>query len=177
MPNNKIKKTKGKIKNIKEKYKRPNWDEYFLKLVDVVGSRSTCDRGRPGCVIVKERRVLATGYAGSPVGQSHCDDAGHEMQKAIDEDGKISEHCIRTLHAEVNALCQAAKNGISIDGSTLYIKFTPCYTCAKMVINSGVKRVVAKVKYHAGDKTVKLFKKAGVKLEIIEDKIEKYARQ
>lgn len=179
MPNKKSQNSKLKSQNKekKVKYKRPSWDEYFLKMVDVVGSRSTCDRGRPGCIIVKDRRVLATGYAGSPIGQPHCDDVGHEMQKAIDENGNISEHCVRTLHAEVNALCQAAKNGISIEGATLYIKFTPCYTCAKMVINAGIHRVVSKVKYHAGDKTVKLFRKAKVKLEIIEDKIEKYERQ
>lgn len=175
MPNQKNKKLK--IKNQKAKYKRPSWDEYFLKMVDVVGLRSTCDRGRPACVLVRDNRILATGYAGSPIGQPHCDDVGHEMQKAVDDDGRMSEHCVRTLHAEVNAIAYAAKFGVSIDGSTLYIKFTPCYTCAKMVINAGIKRVVAKVKYHAGDKTVKLFKKAGVKLEIKEDKIEKYERQ
>lgn len=164
-------------KKPKNSYRRPSWDEYFLKLVDVVGQRSTCDRGRPGCVIVKDRRVLTTGYAGSPVGMPHCDDEGHEMQKAVNEDGTISEHCVRTLHAEMNAISQAAKFGISIDGATLYIKFTPCYTCAKMVVNSGIKRVVSKVKYHAGKKSINLFKKAKVKLEIIENKIEKYERQ
>ena len=167
-----------KSRNIKkEKYKRPSWDEYFLKLVDVVGTRSTCDRGRPSCIIVKDRRVLTTGYGGSPIGQPHCDDVGHEMQKQIDEDGNISEHCVRTLHAEVNALCQAAKFGISIDGATLYIKFTPCYTCAKMVVNAGIKRVVSQEKYHAGAKTMKLFKQAGVKLEIKENKVTAYERQ
>jgi len=167
-----------KSRNIEtEKYKRPSWDEYFLQMVEIVGSRSTCDRGRPGCVITKDKRILATGYAGSPVGLPHCDDVGHEMQKAIDDDGRISEHCVRTLHAEINAIAYAAKYGISIDGGTLYVKFTPCYTCAKLVINAGIKRVVAKVKYHAGDKTVKLLKKAGVKLEIKEDKVEKYERQ
>lgn len=165
---------KGKSQN---KYKRPNWDEYFLRLVDIVGSRSTCDRGRPGCVIVKDRRVLATGYAGSAVGMPHCDDAGHDIQKAIDEDGKISEHCVRTSHAEMNAIAQAAKFGISIDGATLYIKFTPCYTCAKIVVNTGIKRVVALVKYHAGEKTIKLFRQAGIKFELIKNKFEKYERQ
>lgn len=160
-----------------KKYIRPSWDEYFLNLVDVVGQRSTCDRGRPGCILVKDRRVLTTGYAGSPIGQPHCDDAGHEMQKAVNDDGTTSEHCIRTLHAEVNAIAQAAKCGISIDGATLYIKFSPCYNCAKMLINAGIKRVVSKVKYHASDKSAKIFKKAKVKLELIENKVEKYERQ
>jgi len=163
----------GKIK----KYQRPSWDEYFLHLVEVIGTRSTCDRGRPGCVIVKDRRVLATGYAGSPIGLPHCDDVGHEMHKMIDEDGKISEHCLRTLHAEQNAICQVAKFGISIDGATIYIKFTPCYTCAKMIVNCGIKRVVALVKYHAGEKTERLFKKAKVKFDLISNKLEKYERQ
>lgn len=161
---------------IKKKYIRPSWDEYFMKLVEIVGTRSTCDRGRPGCVIVKDRKILTTGYAGSPVGLPHCDEVGHEFQKAIDEDGKISEHCVRTAHAEVNAVCQAAKNGISIDGATLYIKFTPCYTCAKMLINAGIKRVVAQVKYHAGKKSIKLFKDAKVKFELVSDGEEKYER-
>jgi len=178
MPNRKIRNQKIEIRNIKkDKYKRPSWDEYFLNIVEIVGSRSTCDRGRPGCIIVKDKRILATGYAGSPMGQPHCDDVGHEMQKAIDEDGKISEHCVRTLHAEVNAIAYAAKFGVSIDGATLYVKFTPCYTCAKMVVNAGIKRVVAKTKYHTGDRTVKLFKKAGIKLQIIENKTESYERQ
>lgn len=170
--NNKLKVKDKKV----EKYVRWTWDEYFMKLVEVVGGRSTCDRGRPGCVIAKDHRVLTTGYAGSPIGLPHCDDAGHEFQKAIDEDGNISEHCVRTCHAEVNAVCQAAKNGISIDGGTLYIKFTPCYTCAKMLINAGIKRVVAQVKYHTGDKSTKLFKKAGLKFELLENKLEKYDR-
>lgn len=161
----------------KSKYVRPSWDEYFLQLVEVVGTRSTCDRGRPGCVIVKDRRILATGYAGSPIGQPHCDDVGHEMQKAIDDDGQVAEHCVRTLHAEQNALCQAAKLGVSIDGSTLYIKFTPCYTCAKMVVNAGIKKVVALVKYHAGEKTIKLFRSCGVQFKLVKNKLEKYERQ
>lgn len=160
-----------------KKFIRPSWDEYFLNLVGLVGSRSTCDRGRPGCIIVKDRRVLSTGYAGSPVGMPHCDDAGHEMQKAIDENGKISEHCVRTLHAEMNAISQAARFGIPIDGATLYIKFTPCYNCAKMLVNVGIKRVVAQVKYHAGKKTINLFQKAKIKFELIENKLEKYERQ
>ena len=160
----------------KKKYCRPSWDEYFLKLMDVVGERSTCDRGRPGCVIVKDKRILTTGYAGSPVGLGHCDEIGHEMQ-VVTENGVTSQHCIRTIHAEMNAIAQAAKFGISIDGATLYIKFTPCYTCAKILVNTGIKRVVAKVRYHAGKKTEKLFKKAKVEFNLIEDKVEKYKKQ
>ena len=159
-----------------KKYQRPSWDEYFLKLVEIVGTRSTCDRGRPGCVIVKDKKILTTGYAGSPVGMPHCDEAGHEFQKAIDDDGKTTEHCVRTVHAEVNALCQAAKYGISIDDATCYIKFTPCYNCAKMLVNAGIKRVVAQVKYHAGSKAIKLFRSAHVQFKLIENKTEKYQR-
>lgn len=161
----------------KNNYQRPSWDEYFLNLVELVGSRSTCDRGRPGCLIVKDRRILSTGYAGSPVGMPHCDEVGHEMQKSIGDDGEISEHCVRTLHAEMNAISQAAKFGIPIDGATLYIKFTPCYNCAKMIVNVGIKRVIAQVKYHAGEKTIKLFRKARVEFSLIDNKLEKYERQ
>lgn len=160
-----------------KKYVRPSWDEYFLSLVKVIGSRSTCDRGRPGCVIVKNKRILATGYAGSPIGLPHCDDAGHEMQKAIDEKGNISEHCVRTLHAELNAICQAAKFGISIDGATVYIRFSPCYNCAKAIINTGIKRVVAAVDYHASKNTIRIFKKAKVKFDLLSPRVEKYERQ
>lgn len=153
-------------KKIEKKYVRPTWDEYFLHLMKAVGERSTCDRGRPGCLIVKDRRVLATGYAGSPVGLPHCDDAGHQLRKMIDENGLTSEHCVRTIHAEMNAVAQAAKYGIPIDGATVYVKFEPCYTCAKVLVNCGIKRVVCEVLYQKGDDTRKLFKDCSVKMEI-----------
>ena len=130
-------------------YKRPSWDEYFINLAIEIGKRGTCNRGRSGCVIVKDKQILSTGYVGSPKGTHHCDEIGHQFKKTIHEDGTISNHCVRTTHAEQNAICQAAKNGVSINGATLYCNMEPCYACAKMIINSGIKRVVAKNRYHA----------------------------
>ena len=123
-------------------HKRPSWDEYFIEIMDAIAKRATCDRGRSGCVIAKDKRVVSTGYVGSPAGCSHCDEAGHEMHTVVQEDGTQSRHCIRTAHAEQNAIAQAARNGVATDGATLYCKMTPCYVCAKMIINSGIKRVV-----------------------------------
>ena len=157
-----------------EKTERPSWDEYFMGLVESVAKRATCDRGRSGCVITKDKQILVTGYVGSPKGLPHCDYVGHLMKKVIHEDGSESQHCVRTVHAEQNAICQAAKLGISIDKATLYCKMTPCIVCAKMIINSGIKRVVCEKKYHAGEESEEMFKQAGIKLEILNNEIEKY---
>jgi dCMP deaminase len=97
--------------NSGQKNRRPSWDDYFLELANAASSRATCDRGKSGCVIVRDKQVLATGYVGSPAGLPHCDDVGHLMKKVIQENGEISEHCLRTVHAEQNAICQAAKVG------------------------------------------------------------------
>jgi len=155
-----------------EKYNRPSWDEYFIKIMEEVGRRATCDRGRSGCVIVKNNQILVTGYVGSPVGIAHCDEIGHEMKKMLSEDGSTTQHCVRTTHAEQNAICQAAKLGIALEGSTLYCKMTPCYTCAKMIINCGIKRVVALHDYHASNETKRIFKEAGLKLDIMNGVLE-----
>src|SRR3989338_5451299 len=159
------------------KQKRPSLDEYFLKMVDIVGSRGTCDRGRSGAILVKEKRILATGYVGSPVGIAHCDYVGHEMHTLTRENGTISRHCLRTAHAELNAIANAARFGVAINESTLYCKMVPCYTCAKTIINAGIKRVVALKDYHATKQSKIVFKKAGVKLEIINKNIESYKDQ
>ncbi len=156
---------------------RPTWDEYFMEICRVVGNRATCDRGKSGAVIVKDKRIIATGYVGSPVGLPHCDEIGHEFKDTIHADGTITKHCLRTAHAEQNAICQAAKFGIAIDGSTIYCKMTPCYTCAKMMINAGIKRVVADKDYHAGDDTKRVFKEAGIQFEIVDNKVTEYAGQ
>lgn len=156
---------------------RPSWDRYFLDLCESVSKRATCDRGKAGCVIVRDKRILCTGYVGSPVGQPHCDEAGHDMRKVFDEQGNVSEHCVRTIHAEQNAIIQAAKFGTSINGATLYCKMTPCRTCAMMIVNAGISRVVCEKRYHADKETIELFKAAGVQLEIVSDEFEKYDRQ
>ena len=160
-----------------EKCKRPNWDRYFLDLCEAVSKRATCDRGRNGCVIVKDKRILTTGYVGSPAGLPHCDEIGHDVRKVFDDAGNVTQHCVRTLHAEQNAIIQAARFGVSIEGATLYCKMVPCRSCAMMIINSGIKHVVAEKHYHAEADTVEMFKNAGVGLAVMSDKVEKYDRQ
>lgn len=159
------------------KHQRPSWDEYFLDLVEMVGSRGTCDRGYSGTILVKGKRILATGYVGSPIGIAHCDEIGHEMHTLTGEDGTVSRHCLRTAHAELNAIANAARFGIAIEGATLYCKMVPCYTCAKTIINSGIKRVVALKDYHGAKKTKEIFKQAKLKLEITNKEIESYKDQ
>jgi len=158
----------------KEKYVRPSWDEYFLQIARAVGSRGTCDRGRAGAVIVKNKRILSTGYVGSPVGLEHCDDVGHLIHEVLNTDGTRSLHCIRTTHAEQNAIVQAARYGIAIDGGTIYCKMAPCFVCCKMIINAGIKRVVCEKNYHGAKLTHEFYKKAGVELVILDNKLETY---
>ncbi len=168
----------SETKNVScETYHRPSWDEYFMKIVEMVGSRGSCDRGRSGAVITKDRRIVSTGYVGSPVGLAHCDEVGHEMHTVIHENGEQSRHCIRTTHAEQNAICQAARVGVALEGSTLYCKMTPCYTCAKMVINAGINRVVCAEDYHAGERSKEIFKEAGVEYVLLSANMTKYADQ
>lgn len=160
------------------KYKRPDWDEYFLGLLEGISRRATCDRGRSGALIVSvNNTILATGYVGAPPGQPHCDEVGHLMKTVIDEKGNQSQHCVRTLHAEENAILQCAKDGVKLEGTTLYCKMTPCYNCAMRIVRVGIKRVVAQKDYHAGKESVELFKKAGVNLSILDKEIENYSRQ
>ena len=110
----------------KEKtHNRPSWDEYFMEIADTVSKRATCDRGRSGCVIVRDKQILVTGYVGAPKGLHHCDEVGHLMKKVIHEDGSITNHCVRTFHAEQNAVCQSARLGISLLGATIYCRITP----------------------------------------------------
>jgi dCMP deaminase len=156
---------------------RPDWDRYFLDLCEAVSKRATCDRGRAGCVIVKDRRIMTTGYVGAPAGLPHCDESGHDMRKVFDDQGNVSNHCVRTLHAEQNAIIQAAKFGIPLDGSTLYCKMTPCRTCAMIIVNSGIRRVVCEKHYHSDKDTIKMFKFAGVELVVINNQVEEYDKQ
>ncbi len=153
---------------------RPSWEEYFLGLVDEVGKRGTCDRGRSGCVVVRGKQIVCTGYVGSPEGFPHCDEVGHLMKKVVGEDGKFGMHCMRTIHAEQNAICQAAKHGISLKGCTLYCKMEPCRVCAMLIISVGITKVIAKKKYHAAQETRSMFSQAGVELVVIDKEIEQY---
>lgn len=158
---------------------RPSWDEYFVKLIDVVAERGTCDRGKSGCVIVKGKHILTTGYVGSPPGLPHCDEVGHQMKvvRHEDEDGRESQHCVRTIHAEQNAIMQAAKLGVALEGSTLYCKMTPCRVCAMLIISCGIKRVVCKKDYHAGAESREMFKKVNIKFSVLDDSVETYSNQ
>lgn len=160
-----------------EEYIRPSWDEYFIGVAHAVATRATCDRGRCGCVIARDKQILVTGYVGSPKGLPHCDELGHLMKMVTHEDGHQSQHCLRTTHAEQNAICQAAKLGIAINGATLYTKMTPCSTCAKMIINAGIVRVVCEKKYHDGPESEELFRQAGVELVYLENEMVKYNNQ
>jgi dCMP deaminase len=156
---------------------RPSWDEYFMEIAHTVSKRATCDRGRSGCVIVRERQILVTGYVGSPRGMAHCDDAGHQLKKVVHEDGLTTMHCVRTVHAEQNAICQAARLGISIEGATLYCRMTPCRVCAMLIINCGIKRVVCEKKYHTSMESEQMFAEAGVEVEYYTTEVLKYKDQ
>ena len=157
-----------------DKKARPSWDEYFSDLANLVGERGTCDRGQCGALVTKDRRIVSTGYAGSPSGTVHCDEVGHEMHTIIHQDGSESKHCIRTTHAEQNAICQAARFGIALDGGTLYTKMAPCYACAKMMINAGIKRVVCLQDYHDSARSKEILKEAGVEFVLLDDKVVEY---
>ena len=162
---------------MKEQYQRPTWDEYFLDVMHALAKRATCDRGRTACVIVKDKQIVVSGYVGSPAGLPHCDEVGHLMKKVVEEDGSIHEHCMRTIHAEQNAICQAAKRGVSIEGATIYCKLAPCRTCAMLLIASGIKRVVAEYKYHAGGEAEEMLKQAGVQVEYVHDETLQYQKE
>lgn len=121
--------------------KRPSWDSYFMQLAFVVAGRSTCLRRQVGAVLVKERQILSTGYNGSPSGLLHCDEVGCLRQSLSVPSGERLEIC-RAVHAEQNALVQAAKHGVAIAGADLYTTLQPCVQCTKMMINAGIRRVV-----------------------------------
>lgn len=111
---------------------RATWEEYFMNIAKQVATRSTCSRKHVGAVIVRDKTILSTGYNGSIRGMPHCDEVGHMME---------NDHCVATIHAETNAVLQAAKNGVMIDGAEIYITASPCWPCFKMVANAGVKKI------------------------------------
>lgn len=156
---------------------RPSWDDYFMDLAHSVSMRATCDRGRSGCVIVRDKQILVTGYVGSPRGLAHCDEVGHQFKKVIHEDASVTQHCVRTVHAEQNAIAQAARRGIGLDKGTLYCRMTPCRTCAMLIINCGILRVVCEKKYHAGTESEAMFREAGVQLDYFSEEVMEYKGQ
>ena len=112
---------------------RVDWHSYFMNIARQVATRSTCPRKHVGAVIVRDRTILSTGYNGSIRGMPHCTDAGHMME---------NDHCVATIHAEANAIIQAAKNGVMIDGASIYVTASPCWNCFKQIANAGIRRVV-----------------------------------
>lgn len=133
---------------------RASWDEYFMSLASKAATRSTCDRKHVGAVVVRDKSILATGYNGSVRGLPHCDDVGHMMEGG---------HCVRTVHAEANAIVQAARNGSGIDGATIYVTASPCWPCFRLIANAGIKKIVFGEIY----RDVRIFdaaKEAGVEL-------------
>jgi len=133
---------------------RASWDNYFMQIAKDVSTRSTCDRKFVGAVIVRDKMILSTGYNGSIRGLPHCDTVGHEMENG---------HCVRTVHAEANAIVQAARNGAAIDGADIYVTASPCYNCFKLIANSGIKRIFyrelyrdERIKTHAKEADIEL---------------------
>ena len=138
---------------------RVSWGTYFMNIAKEVATRSTCDRKYVGAVIVREKTILSTGYNGSIKGLPHCDEAGHEM---------VDDHCIRTTHAEANAIVQAAKNGVEINQSEIYVTASPCYNCFKLIANAGIKTIYYG-EFYREDRILKHAKEAGIELVSLED--------
>jgi len=134
---------------------RPDWDTYFMKIAHAVSERSTCDRAFVGCVLVRDKRILTTGFNGSPVGQPHCDEVGHLM---------VDGHCVRTIHAEMNAIIQAALHGVSTKGATCYVTHFPCINCTKALINAGIVRIVYGVAYRMDENAVNFLQVANIEV-------------
>ena len=134
---------------------RPDWDSYFMKIAHAVSERSTCDRAFVGCVLVLDKRILTTGFNGSPAGQDHCDEAGHLM---------VDGHCVRTIHAETNAIIQAALHGVSTRDAICYVTHLPCINCTKALINAGISRIVYSVSYRNDEYAMNFLRAANIEV-------------
>lgn len=185
---------------------RPDWDSYFIGVMDAISKRSTCDRGMCGCVFVRDKQILITGYAGAAPKFPHCDEIGHvyhEKTKFINAQDfelnnpdiiehyasqgyinvnlekkrfemKSTIHCENTVHAEQAAIAQAAKTGVILKGSTVYVKFTPCKVCTNLLISIEIERVVCSKKYQAGGESEEMLKQAGIILDFVSTEIQEY---
>jgi len=120
---------------------RLSWDQYFMTITRQVAERSTCTRAKVGAVIVRDKNILATGYNGAPAGMPHCTDVGCLIYESKTPNGDTEQNCFRTIHAEMNAIAQAAKNGASIKDGAIYITHTPCIHCLKVLVNTGIKQI------------------------------------
>ncbi len=141
---------------------RVSWHEYFMNIAHQVATRATCDRKHVGAVIVRDRTILSTGYNGSIRGLPHCDEAGHMME---------SGHCVRTVHAEANAICQAATNGVAIQGADIYTTASPCWSCFKLIANSGITRIFYG-EFYRDERALELADALGIQLVDLRDVLE-----
>ncbi len=137
---------------------RPTWDHYFINIALAVAERSTCDRAHVGAVLVRDKRILTTGFNGSPSGLPHCDTKGHLL---------VDGHCVRTIHAETNAIIQAALHGVSTKEATCYVTHFPCINCTKTLINAGVTEIVYLNDYRIDENALQFFNSVGVELKQI----------
>ena len=138
-------------------FMRPDWDSYFMKIAFAVSERSTCDRALVGCVLVRDKRILTSGFNGSLSGQPHCDEVGHLL---------VEGHCVRTIHAETNAIIQAALHGVSTRDSTCYVTHFPCINCTKALINAGIVRLVYHFAYRVDENAMDFLDRA--RMEIVQ---------
>jgi len=143
---------------------RLSWDQYFMEICRVVAQRSTCPRAAVGAVIVLDRTILATGYNGAPAGLPHCTEVGCLVTASTAPDGSTEENCFRTIHAEINAIAQAAKNGVSIRGSDIYVTHSPCIHCLKVIVNTGIRRVCYERPYKL-ERVEELVAQSGIRFE------------
>ncbi len=151
---------------MKKSIHRPDWNSYFLEIAQTVAKRATCLRRQVGAVIVRDKQILSTGYNGAPTGIAHCDKVGCLREKLKVPAGEKHELC-RGIHAEQNAIIQAAVHGVSIDRSTMYCTNEPCSVCSKMIINAGIKTVV--VRAHYPDKLAReILEEAGVEVFVVD---------
>ncbi len=134
--------------------KRVGWDHYFMNIARQAASRSTCDRKFVGAVIVRDRTILSTGYNGSIRGMPHCDEVGHDLENS---------HCVATIHAEANAILQAAKNGVNISGSEIYTTASPCWNCFKLIANAGIRRIYYG-EFYRDEKSIRIAAQIGIEL-------------
>ena len=139
---------------------RADWDTYFMNIAKQVATRSTCDRKHVGSVIVRDKRILSTGYNGSIRGLEHCDEVGHMM---------VNGHCERTVHAEANAVVQAAANGVAVNGGEVYITASPCWNCFKLLANAGIRRVCFG-EFYRDERIYEYANKAGIELVDLSDR-------
>ena len=146
---------------------RPSWHQYFLTITRQVAERSTCLRAKVGAVIVRDKNILATGYNGAPAGMPHCTEAGCLVYQSRTPSGELEENCFRTIHAEINAIAQAAKNGAAIRDADIYVTHTPCIHCFKVLVNTGIRRIFYDREYKR-DTLAELLQNTDVKLERVE---------